>query len=198
MPRPSNTDERREQIARAFRRVMAKRGYEGTSTGEVARVAGLTPGLIHYHFESKLEILLEVLGDIWREHEALLESVLAQTPPRRRLEAFLDVHLAAGKTADPERLACWIAIGAEAMREPRVREGYERALKSSAARLMSILRDGARAGYYRESRLDATAAAILALIQGYFSLAATVRDLIPSGTAAGCAKRMAAALLEAK
>lgn len=198
MPRPSNTEERRTQIAQAFRQVMARRGYESTSIGEVARIARLTPGLVHYHYDSKLEILLAVLEDLWREHEALLESALADTPPRRRLDAFLDLHLAAGRTADPERLACWISIGAEALRDARVREGYEKALKASAARLMNILRDGARAGYYRESKLDAAAAAILALIQGYFSLAASARDLIPPGSAAASAKRMAAGLLEAK
>jgi TetR/AcrR family transcriptional repressor of bet genes len=185
------------QIARAFRRVMAKRGYEGTSIGEVARVAKLTPGLVHYHFESKLEILLDVLEDLSREHQALLQAVLFETPPRRRLDAFIDVHLAAGKSADPERLACWISIGAEALRDSRVREGYHRAWKAAAEQLMTVLRDGARAGHFRESRLDAAAAGILALIQGYFSLATTARDLIPPGSAAASAKRMAAGLLEA-
>ncbi len=71
-----------------------------------------------------------------------------------------------------------------------MREGYEKALNASAARLMSILREGAREGYYRKSKLDAAAAAILALIQGYFSLAASARDLIPPGSAAASAKRM--------
>jgi TetR/AcrR family transcriptional repressor of bet genes len=184
------------QIARAFRRVMAKRGYEGTSIGEVARVAGLTPGLVHYHFESKLEILLEVLDDLRREHDAILESALAGAPPRRKLDVFIDLHLAAGKNADPERLACWISIGAEALRDPRVREGYRQALESSAARLTTILREGARAGFYRASRLDAAAAAILALVQGYFSLAACARHLIPPRSAAASARRMATGLLE--
>jgi len=61
MARPSNTDQRREQITRALQAVMAKKGYDRASISEIAAAAGLAAGLVHYHFDSKLEILLAVL-----------------------------------------------------------------------------------------------------------------------------------------
>ena len=47
MARPSNTEERRQQIVQGLLRVMAERGYERASIAEIARAAGLTPGLVH-------------------------------------------------------------------------------------------------------------------------------------------------------
>ena len=56
MSRPSNTEARRGQIVDAMVQVLAREGYEGASVQAVARVAGLAPGLVHYHFRRKLEI----------------------------------------------------------------------------------------------------------------------------------------------
>ena len=58
MPRPSNTDARREQIVLGLQRVMAERGYEKATVSAIAQAAGLTPGLVHYHFKNKQEMLL--------------------------------------------------------------------------------------------------------------------------------------------
>ena len=77
MPRPSNSEARRAQITRALMKVMAKRGYDGASVADIAKAAKLTPGLVHYHFESKQEILLELLASLVARHEAGLEARLA-------------------------------------------------------------------------------------------------------------------------
>ena len=56
MARPSNTEERRQQIVEGLLRVMAERGYERASIAEIAKAAGLSPGLVHYHFTEKQEL----------------------------------------------------------------------------------------------------------------------------------------------
>src|SRR5687768_7423889 len=104
MARPSNTEERRHQIALGLRRTMAKKGYDGASIADVAKAAGLTPGLVHYHFKDKLEILLAVLDGLVEDHERRLDVALASTvaDPIMALAAFLDAHLAVGKKADAD------------------------------------------------------------------------------------------------
>src|SRR5687767_4320730 len=98
MPRPSNSEERREQIGRALQRVMSRSGYEGATVAEVAREAGLTTGLVHYHFRSKQEILLYVLDRLVQRHRLVLEEALAAAAgdAAGELAAFVDVHLALG------------------------------------------------------------------------------------------------------
>jgi len=197
MARIANTDERREQIARAFQKVMAKQGYDGAAITDVARAAGLTPGLLHYHFKNKLEILLAVLDGLASRHAEALSRHLAGAgaDPAKELAAFIDFHLALGSQADPETLACWITLIGEALRTPRVKRAFEEAITSILQRLAAILRRGAEARLFACEDPDAAASAIVAAIQGYYVLAATARSTIPRGSAAASVKRMAEGLL---
>ena len=197
MARSSNSSERRDQITRGLRRVMARSGYDGASIGEIARAAGVPSGIVHYHFVDKREILFALLAQLVEEHETALDAALAKAngDPRRELENFLDAHLSTGRSADPEALACWVALCAEALRETTVRAAYERAVAGTHRRLASILRHGVSRRVFRCRHPEAAAAAINATVQGYLVLAATARELIPRGTAAASAKAMAAGLV---
>lgn len=197
MARPSNTQERRRQIAAGLVSVMAEKGYDGASVADVAKAAHLTPGLVHYHFQNKLEILLEVVAELGEAHLARLDAALSgvRGNPTAELDAFIDVHLATGKTADEKRLACWIAIGAEAIREHRVRAPYQAILERLAASLDDIIRRGVRSGAFHVTDPRAASLAIVATIQGYFGIAGAARTLIPAHSAAPALRAMARGLL---
>jgi TetR/AcrR family transcriptional regulator, transcriptional repressor of bet genes len=197
MPRPSNTEERRAQITGALIRVMARRGYDGASIADIAKAARLTPGLVHYHFDSKREILLEALGRLSAQHAEGLQARLAEAggDPITELAAFIDFHLGLGGGADPEALACWILLSGEALRDQKVRTEYARALAGITARLAGVIRRGAELGLLKPRSVEAASSALVSTIQGYFVLAATARELIPPGSAADCTKQMADGLL---
>jgi TetR/AcrR family transcriptional repressor of bet genes len=199
MPRPSNTEERRMQIARGLLKVMAARGYDGASIADVARTAQLTPGLVHYHFKDKREILLVALADLAARHEERLADALARAAddPREQVRAFIEFHLGLGADADPEAVACWILLSGEALKEPRVAEGYEQAIASMTAHLTEVIARGIERSAFTCEDARAAAAALVATIHGYFVLAATARSVIPPGSAAVSARRMAAGLLGA-
>jgi len=198
MPRPANTDERRAQITRAFQKIMAKSGYDGAAIADVARAADLSPGLLHYHFKNKLEILLAVLDGLVQRHDRGLERrlALASGDPAEELSAFIDFHLGLGSEADPEALACWIVLSGEALRTPRVQKAFARALASMIERLATILGRGVERGAFCAVDPAVAAPALVAAIQGYFVLAATAPDSIPPGSAATSVKRMASGLLQ--
>ncbi len=198
MARPSNTDERRAQIASGLVKVMARRGYDGASVSDIARAARLTPGLVHYHFKNKQEILLSALAQLVAGHSARLEVRLtsAGDDAHAQVAAFIDFHLGLGADADPQALACWILLGGEALREPKVRVAFEGALSTVVSRLTALIRSGVQQRAFRCDSPEAAASALVATIQGYFVLAATSRPLIPKGSAAASAKRMAEGLLQ--
>ena len=198
MARPSNSAQRRGEITRALVKVMATRGYDGASVADIARAARLTPGLVHYHFENKQEVLLAALRDLAQRHEQHLERRLAGADgdPRAELVAFVDFHLGLGADADPEALACWILLSGEALRQPKVQAEYERTLAAAAARLETIVERGLERKLFRRGASKTVASALIATIQGYFVLAATARSLIPSGSAAAAVKSMADGLLD--
>lgn len=179
-------------------KVMAKHGYDGASIADIAKAARLTPGLIHYHFKSKQQILLAALRDLVARHDASLEARLGKADggPIAQVAAFIDFHLGLGADADPEALACWILLSGEALREPKVRVELERALEATVARIADVIRNGVEEKVFVCDSIEAAASALVATIQGYFVLAATVRSLIPKGSAASATKRMADGLLK--
>ena len=197
MPRPSNTEARQAQITGAFMKVMAKHGYDGASIGQIAKAARLTPGLVHYHFENKQQILLAALRDLIVRHDANLERRLerADGDPIAEVSAFIDFHLGLGADADPDALACWILLSGEALRDKKVRVEFATALESTSRRLSDLIRRGVEQNVIVCDAIDAAASALTAAIQGYFVLAATARALIPRGSAAASTKRMAEGLL---
>lgn len=71
--------DRRAQILDAARAVLGRQGYAATSTKDIAREAGVAPGLLHYYFDSKEEILIEVVEGLVREiaasHREAVQSV---------------------------------------------------------------------------------------------------------------------------
>ncbi|WP_224243626.1 TetR/AcrR family transcriptional regulator [Hyalangium gracile] len=194
MGRPSNTEERRQQIVAGLLQVMAERGYERASVAEIAKAAGLSPGLVHYHFQDKQEILLTLAEQLSARVRERVASRLARVKgggARARVDAFLDAFLATGDDADPAAVASWVTISAEAIRQPEVRAIYEKVVRADLQQLEELV--GAVAGKRRARTL---AAGLFAAIQGYFVLAASVPGLVPPGSAANTVKRMAAGLLD--
>lgn len=192
-PRAERAPERRRQMVRAMLEVVAERGYDGASVAEVARRAGLAPGLVHYYFRDKLALalaLVEFLGELAAEREG---ERLARAPEGGRSLALIDAYLERGPGAAPAVVACWVALGAEAVRTPELRQAYGLVLVEVASRLGALLcLDGVStpAGARRD------AAALVAAIQGYFQLSIAAPALVPEGSAAEAVRAMLSGLRE--
>lgn len=200
MARPTNSPERRAQIVRGLREQMATQGYDGATIGSIARAAGLTPGLVHYHFASKQEVLLALVADLTDRARARIAArrARAEQAPREQLGALLDALLAMGPDALPEDVACYALVASEAIRQPEVRKVYAAWVAEGTAEVAALLdrccRDEGRA----RSGLPALAAGIWAAVEGCYALAAAAHGTIPPGSAARTVRRMATGLLDSQ
>jgi len=177
--------------------VMARHGYEGASTKAIAAAAGLGAGLIHYHFKTKQEILLGLVDLLTnRLEQRVARFDAAASTPRQRLDAFLDAHLALGDDADPAAVACWVTIGAEALRQPEVAEVYRQAIQRDLSQLRLRVAAVLRYRGADEGSADETAAALMAATLGTMQLALAAGSA-PKGFAASSVKRMATGLIAA-
>src|SRR6516162_5513873 len=77
----------RERLIAAGYTVLSEKGYEATTVKEVAHVAGVSPGLFHYYFASKDELLLAVLREAGARYGRMMQDLRAEVPPDRLLEA---------------------------------------------------------------------------------------------------------------
>jgi TetR/AcrR family transcriptional regulator, transcriptional repressor of bet genes len=197
MGRRPNTEQRRAQIVTALMGVIVRKGYSGASIQDIAQEAGLTPGLIHYHFESKQEILITLFTRL----EALVNQrkqagvrKLGKAGPLAALDALIDAFLALDDTADRLAVNCWTMISAEAVYNHALGRAFRKVVHAQLRQIEEYLKL-AFGGKVRRSRIRAGAAAILAAIHGSFLLASTAPGTIPAGTAAGSVKLMARGLL---
>jgi TetR/AcrR family transcriptional regulator, transcriptional repressor of bet genes len=192
MARNSNTEARRAEITGALLAVIARHGYEKATIQAIAAQAGLAPGLIHYHFKNKREILVSLIAAMAEAANARYATVLGdQVEPAARLRAYLHARLGLGEGAAPEIVAAWVMIGAEAVRQPEVRSVYQRMVADELALLATLLGDCLRAaGRVAEAAMP-LAAGLAALIAGAYQLSSATTDVMPRGYAAEAATRYA-------
>lgn len=194
MPRPTNTAQRREQIVRGLLRIMAVRGYEGASIAAVARAARVAPGLVHYHFADKQEILVALVDVVARELVGrVARRVGGASGPRTGVDAFLEA-LVAPDPPDAPALACWLAIASEAPRLPAVRRAFDRAVAALVRQLEQLVRLALEPA--RAPRARAIAAELVTAAHGELLLAAAAPSARPRGSAAASLRAIAAGLLD--
>ena len=199
MARPTNTEARRLDIVRAMLQVIAQRGYAAASIQEIAKEAKLNPGLIHYHFASKQEILLTLFSHLQSLVEARMQSYLQTAgediSPQEQLDAMIDAFLALDTRSEERAVMCWTTLSAEAIHNRELAQLFTQAIQKHQDRLERIFAAALGIARGRKTVKEA-AAAVLAAIHGSFLLGCAAAGVIPEGSAAAGVKRMARGLLE--
>lgn len=191
MARPRNTDMRRQEIMRGLMTVMSEAGYEGATIPLIAQAAGVAPGVVHYHFPNKQAILIELVEYIGNLVQFRFDELCDGLAADEHLGAFIDANLALGKGANSAAVACWIGIGAEAVKQPEVRSAYKRVTEKQLQLLESLCEKALNAKRRSTKQKREIALGVLASIEGAFRLLVSVPEFIPKGFAASTIKEMA-------
>jgi len=115
MPRES----RRQQLIESTIEVLAARGYASTTLTEVARKAGLSHGLVNFHFTAKENLLSETLLYLSEEYRANTQTYLNAAGPTaaEQLDALMRADFDP-KVSSPARVSAWLAFWGEAQGRP--------------------------------------------------------------------------------
>jgi AcrR family transcriptional regulator len=93
MPREAVVDSRQE-ILRTAARLFQQRGYDATSMNDVAAALKLSKGGLYHHFQSKDEILFEIMNHAMEiTEERVLAPVRGIADPQDRLRALIRLHI---------------------------------------------------------------------------------------------------------
>ena len=96
---PRKLQDRSDSILDAARTAFAEHGFEETSVAQIARLAGISDGLLYRYFRNKRDVLNEVLRRFYERTMIDLEAIAAQERPfaaqlkeliRRHLQTFVD------------------------------------------------------------------------------------------------------------
>ncbi|MFA5100344.1 MAG: TetR/AcrR family transcriptional regulator [Candidatus Omnitrophota bacterium] len=87
MARKNVQEERKIQILKALDTCLQKKSFEKTSIKDIAGVAGVNHGVLHYYFTSKEDILLNYIDYIMDKYQALAEELFATVSPDKLTKA---------------------------------------------------------------------------------------------------------------
>jgi AcrR family transcriptional regulator len=110
---------RRQQLIDATIVVLARKGFSALTVADVAGVAGLSVGIINFHFDSKEKLLADCLSYMAEEYYQNWQQNLA-TPGASTAEKMQLVLLGDfdPNIFTPDKLAAWIAFWGETQGRP--------------------------------------------------------------------------------
>lgn len=115
---------RRRELIEATITIIAKFGYSGTTVSRVAKAAGVSVGLMNFHFESKDKLFKEIFKYLADEYDQVWASLVAQCSddPWDRLKTMIGAYF------DPdvftsEKLAVWFSFWSD----PALRDNFRTA-----------------------------------------------------------------------
>ena len=122
-PRKLSREARRQQLIEATIETIAVRGYARTTLTDVANQAGLSHGLVNFHFQTKEKLLSETLLWLAEEYRANWTQALADADPApaRQLDAMLRADFNPAICTDA-KLSAWCAFWGEAQCRPLSQE----------------------------------------------------------------------------
>ncbi len=159
---------RREKILKAASRLFAEQGFDGTTTYQIAKQAGVTEPLIFYHFKGKDWLFTAIIESVFAPLFTQLDT--RQEPPLgpfEKIERIIDVHFmivqempyeaAAAIRTCPAKLKDSAHVCAEYL------NGWRDRLKSN---LTDCLTEGIESGEFIDVPIQETVNMLIALING--------------------------------
>lgn len=132
------SSDRRVRIVAAAYRVLAEQGYRATSIKAIARAAGVAPGLIHYYFASKEDLLIEVLRWVAQSRRSALSGLISSVDRARLGEASMrDVARHIRQEPDSYRLR--FELFALGLRDPALQPGTRELLERGRTAIAGML-----------------------------------------------------------
>ncbi|MFC6734058.1 TetR/AcrR family transcriptional regulator [Haladaptatus sp. DYSN1] len=158
------TAETKEQILEATHQAICAHGYADLTMQRIADHSALTTAAIHYHFDTKEELLNAFLDHLLARFEDRL--VCEARDPRERLMSFLDAIFISPAEGPTSVSIALMELKAQAPHH----EAYRAKLLEMDERMRAILtdaiEDGIEAGYFADVDAASVARFVLTVING--------------------------------
>lgn len=159
------------EIMAATYRALCRHGYASLTMQAIADEFEKSKALLHYHYDTKQDLLVAFLEYLLEQFEDRI-TIEDVDGPADRLDAFIDVLLFGRRDGQPPDSDHWefhtafLEIRAQAPYQDAYREQLTRNYNAVEESLIAIIDQGIEAGVFEDVDAEATAALILATING--------------------------------
>jgi uncharacterized protein (TIGR02246 family) len=158
-------EERRAEILEVTCQVVIERGFAATRIADVAKQLGVSSSLIHYHFDSKEQLLAEAFAHYARKDVAEMEAEIEAAPTSvGQLDRVLQNYVPEG--SDDMEWMLWIDGWGEALRNPMMRKISQELDEQSAELLERVILKGVERAEFICADPTAAAMRITAMVDG--------------------------------
>jgi AcrR family transcriptional regulator len=160
--------EGRERLLDAAVRLIAREGIDNVRIARIAAEAGVSAGLVHYHFASRDALLEEAIEHSYERAGDMRLAALGEgrADAATRLEAMIDQCLPSTPPLR-EDWVLWVELWLRGARDPALRPVSARLYARLHAWFAEAIADGIAAGQLRDCDVDRMADRLLALLDGY-------------------------------
>ena len=157
--------ERRAEILETTCEVVIERGFAATRIADVAKRLEVSSSLIHYHFDSKEQLLAEAFAHYARKDVAEMEAEIGAAPSAvAQLDRVIHNYVPEG-SGDVEWML-WIDGWGEALRNPMMRKISQELDAQSAGLAERVIRHGVDTGEFVCVDPAAAALRLTAVVDG--------------------------------
>jgi AcrR family transcriptional regulator len=169
-PRPDVSEERKQQILEAAMVVFARSGFDKARMDDIVEESGLSKGTLYWYFESKDDIIIAILENMFeREFVDLEPLVQADGTATGRLTRIVEYII-----ADVQQMFTLIPLIYEfyalAYRQDKVQETLKSYWDKYIKVLDPIIQEGIDSGEFRKVNANEASIALGALIEGVILL----------------------------
>ncbi|WP_380676263.1 TetR/AcrR family transcriptional regulator [Salinigranum sp. GCM10025319] len=167
-------DEPREAVIRATCRALCTHGYANLTMQDIADETDLSKAALHYHYDTKRDLLIAFLDSLTSWYEGRLEDLEGETAPER-LSSLFDECLSHDDGGDddtdgdadyPAFHTALMEIKAQAPYDDAFRERLAAADEVLLKRVRGIVADGVAAGAFADVDPDVTAELVVDVLAG--------------------------------
>ena len=156
---------RQRMLDAAVKRI-ASEGIDDVRIARIAMDAGVSPALVHYHFESREALLAEALEHSYeRAGEARIAGLDDGAPAAYRLRVMIDQCLPLPGALRDDWLL-WAELWLRASRHPELRETAARLYARMREWFAEVIADGIEQGEFTPCDTGRIADRLIALIDG--------------------------------
>jgi len=159
---------KKQDILQAATGLFAAQGFDGTTTLQISKEAGITEPVIYYHFKGKDDLFTRIIITAFGKFFSQIDTLPSKTETEfEKIENLISLHLDIVKEM-PDEIYLAVSTCPSRLKDPEgiCRRSVQEMRRRLKAYLAGCLEKGIRQGEFHSVPVDATVNLLSALLNG--------------------------------
>ena len=159
---------KKQDIIQAATLLFAEQGFDGTTTLQISKEAGITEPVIYYHFKGKDDLFTTILSSTFDEYFSRLEDLEINTPTEfEKIENLIGLHFQLVEEL-PDEIYLTVSTCPARLKDPghTCAKNVQKQREWMTSFLVDCLEKGIETGEFNKVPVTETVSLLIAMING--------------------------------